>query len=253
MANRRIFSLDVVDTDKFLELPATSQSLYFHLGMRADDDGFVSSPKKIANMVNCSIDDLKLLIAKNYLIPFNNGVVVITDWKVNNWVRPDRKRNTRFAKELSMLHLEDDVYKLTTKCQPNVNQLTTECHTEDRLGKDRLGKVNNTISKDIVSSAEVQQIIEKWNQLGLSKVVTINNNTNRYKMLKARIKEYSINKIFQAIENINNSSFLKGQNENGWTITFDWLIKPNNFIKVLENNYIDKRKSNDSIEDLKNF
>ena len=84
MANRRMFSLDVIDTDKFLELPSSSQSLYFHLGMRADDDGFVSSPKKIATMVNSSIDDLKLLITKNYLIPFDDGVVVIAEWKVNN-------------------------------------------------------------------------------------------------------------------------------------------------------------------------
>ena len=143
MANRRMFSLDVIDTDRFLELPATSQNLYFHLGMRADDDGFVSSPKKIAAMIGCGIDDLKILVAKDYIIPFTSGVVVIADWNVNNWVRPDRKQNTRFTKELSMLQLENGVYKLTElsdKCQPEDNQVTTECHTEVRLGKYRLGK-----------------------------------------------------------------------------------------------------------------
>ncbi|MCC9294380.1 phage replication initiation protein [Clostridium sp. WLY-B-L2] len=138
MTNRRMFSLDVIDTDRFLELPATSQNLYFHLGMRADDDGFVSSPKKIAAMIGCNIDDLRILAVKDYIIPFKSGVVVITDWNVNNWVRPDRKQNTRFTEELSMLQLENGVYKLTElsdKCQPDDNQVTTECHTEVRLGK----------------------------------------------------------------------------------------------------------------------
>lgn len=139
-----MFSLDIVDTDKFLEMPSTTQSLYFHLGMRADDEGFISSPKKISSMTNCSNDDLRLLVAKGYLIPFNDGVVVITDWKVNNWIRPDRKQETRFKNELSMLTLENDVYRLSTKCQPNVNQMPTQCHTEDRLGKDSLDKVSSS-------------------------------------------------------------------------------------------------------------
>ncbi|MDU1231771.1 MAG: hypothetical protein E6980_16560 [Clostridium sp.] len=101
-------------------MPVSSQNLYFHLGMRADDDGFISSPKKIASMVNCSADDLKLLIAKNYLIPFESGVVVVTDWKVNNWVRPDRKQETRFRDESSMLKVKNDVYQLVLECQPKV-------------------------------------------------------------------------------------------------------------------------------------
>lgn len=142
MANRRMFSMDVIDTDKFLDMPTSTQALYFHLGMRADDDGFVSSPKRIANMVNCNIDDLKLLITKKYLIPFNDGVVVITDWKVNNWIRGDRKQETRFKNELSMLSVIDDSYQLSTSCQPTSNQMPTERHTQVRLGKDSIGKDN---------------------------------------------------------------------------------------------------------------
>lgn len=79
MAKRRMFSLDIVDTDEFLDLPTTAQCLYFHLGMRADDDGFVSSPKKITKMVNCTTEDLKLLTEKGYIIPFESGIVVIKD------------------------------------------------------------------------------------------------------------------------------------------------------------------------------
>lgn len=74
MAKRRMFSLDVVDTDTFLDMPASTQALYFHLGMRADDDGFVASPRKITTMVNCSNDDLKLLLSKGFIIPFDSGV-----------------------------------------------------------------------------------------------------------------------------------------------------------------------------------
>lgn len=78
MANRRMFSLDVVDTDRFLDMSASAQALYFHLGMRADDDGFVSSPRKIAKASNCGLDDLTLLAAKGFIIPFESGVVVVT-------------------------------------------------------------------------------------------------------------------------------------------------------------------------------
>lgn len=103
--------------------------------------------------------------------------------------------------------------------------------------------INSTEDKDTInsiSSTEVQQIINTWNSLGLQNIKFIKNNTNRYKMLNARIKEYGIDTFLQAINNIRNSSFLKGQNNRNWTITFDWLIKPNNFIKVLEGNYDDK-------------
>ena len=141
MAKRRMFSLDVVDTDRFLEMPASTQSLYFHFGMRADDDGFVSSPKKIATLCGCNTDDIKLLVSKGYLIPFDDGVVVITDWKINNWVRPDRKQQTRYEDKLNILEIHNGIYTL-----PHDNHMTTERHTQVRLGKDRL--VQDSIGKD---------------------------------------------------------------------------------------------------------
>lgn len=98
----------------------------------------------------------------------------------------------------------------------------------------------NNISKDILSSNKLLPVVEAWNKLKLSKVVTIKPNTNRYKLLKARIKDVGIDKVIEAIESINNSDFLKGKNDRGWCITFDWFIKPNNFIKVLEGNYLNK-------------
>lgn len=103
-------------------------------------------------------------------------------------------------------------------------------------------EINNSISKDILSSFTVNLVIDKWNSLGLSKIIAVKTGTIRYKLLKSRISEYGIDNLLKAIENINNSNFLKGQNNKGWTITFDWLIKPSNFIKVLEDTYKDNMK-----------
>lgn len=105
MAQRRMFSLTVVDTDRFLSLPVGAQCLYFHLGMRADDDGFVSSPRKIMSFVTCTEDDFRLLIAKGFVIPFQSGVCVIRDWKENNYIQKDRYHPTRYQAEKQSLSI----------------------------------------------------------------------------------------------------------------------------------------------------
>lgn len=110
MAKRRMFSLDVTDTDKFLDMPTSSQALYFHLGMHADDDGFVSAPKRIAKMCGCNDDDLRILAAKEYVLPVGNGVVVITHWKINNQIRKDRYAPTIYQKEYSNLRDNNGIY-----------------------------------------------------------------------------------------------------------------------------------------------
>lgn len=115
MARRRMFSLDVVDTDRFLDMPASTQALYFHLGMRADDDGFVASPKKTTALVGCNDDDLKLLLAKGYVVTFSTGVLVITDWAKNNYIQKDRYTPTQFQAEKALIDskkgecIQDDV------------------------------------------------------------------------------------------------------------------------------------------------
>ena len=162
MARRRMFSLDVVDTDKFLDMPSSTQALYFHLGMRADDDGFVSSPKRITKTVNCSEDDLKLLIAKRYLIPFESGVVVISDWKINNWIRADRKQSTRYKYEKSLLDTNNYIYALTTEKQPSVNQVSTKCHTEDSIGKDSIEKEPREVPKKKTPEETINSTINSY-------------------------------------------------------------------------------------------
>lgn len=160
MRNKRMFSLDVVDTDAFLDMPVTSQALYFHLGMRADDDGFVSSPKKIIKTSGCNIDDLQVLISKRFIIPFESGVVVITDWKTNNYLRPDRYNETRCISEKKMLTVNNGKYELTTDGTasgiPNVNQ----CVTQKRIETEE----NKYIVEQSPTSYPFQEVIEYLNQ-----------------------------------------------------------------------------------------
>ena len=153
----------------------------------------------------------------------------------------DRKRNYRKRIE------EERKGKLESGQMSG--QMSLECPDKNPPEKEKekkkerdldLDKEKEENSKNRISSTDLQTIIDKWNSLGVKKIKFIKNNTDRYKMLKARIKEYGIDTFLQAINNIRNSSFLKGQNNRNWTITFDWLIKPNNFIKVLEGNYDDK-------------
>jgi len=135
MAQRRMFSPDIVCSDAFLDLPASSRDLYYQLGMYADDDGFVN-PRKIMRMLGSSEDDLKLLIAKRFLLPFPSGVVVIKHWKINNLVRKDWYRPTQYIEEKSTLFIkENNAY---SDVRPQfVNESLTQV---------RLGKVINTLA-----------------------------------------------------------------------------------------------------------
>lgn len=141
MAERRMFAKTIIDSDAFLDMPLSSQVLYFHLSMRADDDGFINNPKKIQKMVGCADDDLRILIAKNFIIPFESGIVVIKHWKIHNYIRNDRYKETVYQEEKKMLELEDNNgYTLGI---PNGYQMDTQV----RLGKDSLGE--DSLGEDI--------------------------------------------------------------------------------------------------------
>ena len=137
MANRRMFSLDVVDTDKFLEMPVTSQALYFHMGMRADDDGFLANPKKIMRLANCTADDLKVLLSKGYILPLDDGILVIRHWKQNNYIQSDRYKKTIYTEQMAMLTENNGVYEMYTDSQHSVS-----------TGKDSIEKNNISCSPD---------------------------------------------------------------------------------------------------------
>lgn len=134
MAQKRMFSLSVIDTDRFLDMSASAQALYFHLGMHGDDDGFVSAPRKIARAAGCNDDDLRLLIAKDFVIPFESGVVVITDWNINNTLKNDRYRETVYLQEKSKLRLDGNgKYSLGSNLDPTWNQSGTNLEPQPNV------------------------------------------------------------------------------------------------------------------------
>ena len=117
MAERRMFAKTIIDSDAFLDMPLSAQSLYFHLSMRADDEGFVNNPKKIQRMIGASDDDLKLLVAKRFILTFDSGVIVIKHWKIHNYIQSDRFKPTVYTEEKSQLAVkENKSYTLDTQC-----------------------------------------------------------------------------------------------------------------------------------------
>lgn len=141
MAQRRMFSKHILDSDAFMDMPMTSQLLYMHLAIRADDDGFVDSPKKIIRMIGSQDDDYKILIAKRFVIPFESGICVIKHWLIHNYIQKDRYSETVYIDEKNTLEIKDNgVY---TQCIHDVSSLDSQV----RLGKDSIGKVSIVESK----------------------------------------------------------------------------------------------------------
>ena len=134
MAEKRMFTQKIIDSDPFLDMPLSTQALYFHLNMRADDDGFINNPKRIQRTIGASDDDLKLLIAKRFVICFENGVIVIKHWRMHNTLRKDRYNPTQYQEQLALLEVKgnnaytekDDGNHLATTWQPDGNQPATQ-------------------------------------------------------------------------------------------------------------------------------
>lgn len=181
MATRRMFSLDVVNTDLFLDMPVSAQCLYFHLGMRADDDGFIASPKQIMRMATCTQDDMKILVSKGFVIPFESGIVVIRHWKQHNYIQSDRYRKTKYTEEKDRLELKENVYVLDTECI----QSSSKVDTQYRLSKDIVRDRDNNYSVHFESF---------WNAYPRKK-----EKAKAYKCYNARLKDgYSEEELLTA-------------------------------------------------------
>jgi hypothetical protein len=134
MAKRRMFALTIIDSDAFTDMPLSTQALYFHLSMRADDDGFINNPKKIMRMIGASEDDFKLLVLKKFILPFDSGIVVIKHWKIHNYIPKDRYTPTVYTEEKTMLEAkENGAYTLCIQDAYNMD-------TQVKLGKSSLSK-----------------------------------------------------------------------------------------------------------------
>lgn len=245
MAEKRMFAKTIIDSDAFLDMPISARLLYYDLAMRADDDGFVNSPKKIMRVVGATVDDMNILATRKFIIPFEKGVVVIKHWKIHNYIRKDAYHETKYKEEKARLEIDENgAYRITdTNMLHDCNEAVTNLSTQIRLDKNSIDKSSKDliVSKDTICTTDVVRIIEAWNSLNLDRIVKITEGTQRYTWLKKRIKDYGLDVILEGIEKVRNSSFLKGGNGKGWTITFDWFIRPNNFPKVLGGNYDNDR------------
>lgn len=253
MARKRMFTKNVVESDAFLSMPLSSQALYFHLNMKADDDGFVGNPKGIQRLIGAAEDDLKLLIVKGFLIPLDHGVVVIKHWRMHNTIRWDRYTPTVFQDEAQAVYIKQNqsytinknkaVANLATSLNKNGNpdigldididisndiskhlqnktgnQNKTTGTTEDNIC-DKVRDLYNTICK---SFQPIERMTKKRRQAILEKFENGSSlETFRDLFAKAASAEY----------------FVSLQEREGWKPTFDWLIQEEHMNAVLEGKY----------------
>ena len=210
---------------------------------------FEGTEKDLAEQLSYEIDEnldniqvtLSFLKANNLIeeISENNFLLTkVPDCIGKEGASAERVRRHRERKAL----LEKEKEQKMLQCNgevTNSNDVVIESNTEIEIEKEIEKEINNNISKDIF----INKVVSEWNSIGVSPIKLIRG--TRQKMLNARIKEYTEEGVLQAINNIKHSDFLKGQNKNSWVITIDWFLKPNNFIKVYEDNYNSKKKTND--------
>ncbi|WP_257140898.1 DnaD domain-containing protein [Lactococcus lactis] len=196
MAQRRMFSKEVTTSDLFVDMPSSSQLLYFHLGMEADDEGFIGNAKMLSRAYGSNNDDLKLLEAKGFIIAFPSGVTVVKDWNLNNKIRKDRVKATIYTEEKTLLSLDSKgAYLLgnqvSTISQPNDNQMSAQ----DRIGKDRLGEVSIGEGRgEQKEPSDFQRLINLYQEnFGIVKPIL-------YDDLKADINDYGLELIVEAVK-----------------------------------------------------
>lgn len=207
MAERRMFSKTIIDSDLFLDMPASAQNLYFHLSLRADDEGFVNNPRKIQKIVGASDDDIKILLAKKYILLFESGIIVVSHWKVHNYIQKDRFKASSALIEKAQLRLDKN----------NVYILDTEGGQLVYTGKDSL--VEDRQEKDRSLSPSCKTNIDKENKSFLSFVNKIRTN----------YKPNPIQKIFPRILKVedehNDIGYLKVKSNGYLYISFDTKTK----------------------------
>ena len=208
MAERRMFSKTIIDSDSFLDMPLSTQALYFHLSMRADDEGFINNPKKIQRMIGASDDDIKVLITKQFIIPFDSGIVVIKHWRIHNYIQKDRFKPTIYENEKSYITEKNGIYDLNKIS--NVSEMYPTCirngyqmDTQDRLGKDSLEQDN--IGKYIEDVQQAEQSTTKSQKSKNKKFV---------KPTVEEIRDYCIERK----NNVSAQYFYDYYEANGWKV-----------------------------------
>jgi uncharacterized phage protein (TIGR02220 family) len=201
MAQKRMFSVKVIDTDAFIDMPISARLLYYDLGMRADDDGFIASPKKIIKMIGASEDDIKILIAKGFIIPFDTGVCVIRHWRLNNYIQKDRYTATIYKSEMSTItELDGEYTKAEVMRTQNNSKMIENCiHNVDEMDTKRIQKSNKL---------DTQIRLDK-NRLDLDKVSKDKEEIISYLNLKSGSNYRLIDSNLRMIENLFKKGYTK--------------------------------------------
>ena len=200
MAQRRLFSPDIVRSDAFLDMPASSRELYFQLCMDADDDGFVN-PKRVMRVVNASDDDLKVLVLKRFALPFENGVIVIKHWLIHNKIRKDRYKETKYVDEKNSLTIKGNgaYTELATNRQPHGNQPATQVKlSEAKVSKDKLSKVNTKTLETAKAVSDISPLMELF-IVSINPTLTYGNKTQR-SALQTMLDKFGLKKTTEAIK-----------------------------------------------------
>ena len=209
MAEKRMFSIHIIDSDAFLDMPIHAQLLYFHLGMRADDDGFINNPAKIMRIIGINQDDIvllkkamDLLIEKKFIIMFDSGVIVIKHWLVNNYLRSDRKKSTTHTAEFNQLKLKNNnSYTLINNVGiPDDRQMTGNC--QDSIDKIRLDKDSIDTINRLIQYPDDRVIAFDSKKTTKSKTELINEFELLWKLYPRKIgKEKSLKKYLEYSKN----------------------------------------------------
>lgn len=250
MADRRMFTKKITDSDNFTAMPPTTQCLYFHLCMGADDEGFSNSIRQSMFNAHATTDDFNTLVQKRFIIPFDSGVIVIKHWRMHNYIQKDRFHETKYLEEKAQLvlkendaySLEDEsVYKMDTSCIQNGYKMDTEvrlgevrARVRQELGEERLEEQPSAVCIDY------QKIVASFNNTCKSYPKVKSLSADRKKAIRARLNNYSEADLQQVFEKAEASDFLKGANSRNWSANFDWLMKDTNIAKVLDGNYDNK-------------
>ena len=244
MAEKRMFSKTIVDSDAFLDMPLSAQALYFHLSMRADDDGFLNNAKKIMRTINANQNDYDLLIAKAFIIQFDDGICVIKHWRINNYLRSDRYKPTIYQEQKNMLEIKDNGrYSLIN--QDGIPD-GYQCETQNSIDKNSIDKNSIDILSDKKEPEICKEIIEYLNLKANTKFRTNSSATKRH--LNARLAEGFTIDDFKKVIDVKCAQWLNDPNMKKY-LRPETLFKASHFESYL-NEYVEptKTKYADAIE-----
>lgn len=257
MAQKRMFSLKVVDTDKFLQMPVSARLLYYDLGMRADDDGFVDDWRKILAFTGLKEDDMKILIAKQFILPFDSGVIVIRHWRLNNYLQNDRTNPTIYQDELSQLKYDkkNPIYEMYTSCIHSIDKnsivYNSTCSSNKTIIENNIKDINRIKEeketkekeesiydyiesnfKRILAPIEIQKI-QEWLEVFNEDIIkyaielAVMNRKSNFKYVEGILKNWKSNSL-NTLEEIKQENKSRSKSEKVELFDYDWLNDEDN-------------------------